>query len=47
MALWSLVLCPDDARKDPVMYGAEFGVVLLAKDPRAVSIQEGYRSFVL
>ena len=29
--VWSLALCPDDAKKDPVVYGAEFGVVFLSK----------------
>ena len=23
--VWSLALCPDDAKQDPVVYGAEFG----------------------
>ena len=36
--VWSLALCPDD---DSVVYGAEFGVVFLAKGPRTASIQEG------
>ena len=39
--VWSLALCPDDAKQDPVVYGAEFGVVFLAKGPRTASIQEG------
>ena len=39
--VWSLALCPDDAKQDPVVYGAEFGVVLLAEGLRTVSIQEG------
>ena len=39
--VWSLALCLDDAKQDPVVYGAEFGVVLLAKGPRTSSIQEG------
>ena len=39
--VWSLVLCPDDAKQDSVLCGAEFGVVLLAKGPRTASIQEG------
>ena len=39
--VWSLALCPDDAKQDPVMYGAEFGVVFLVEGPRIVSIQEG------
>ena len=29
--VWSLSLCPDDAKQDPVVYGAEFGVVFPAK----------------
>ena len=37
----SLALCPDDAKQDPVVYGAEFGVVFLAEGPRTASIQEG------
>ena len=28
---WSLPLCPDDAKQDPVVYSAEFGVVFLAE----------------
>ena len=40
--VWSLALCPDDAKKDPVVvYGAEFGVVFLAKGPLTASIQDG------
>ena len=39
--VWSLALCPDDAKQDPVVYGAEFGVVFLAEGPRTASIQEG------
>ena len=35
------MLCPDDAEQDPVVYGAEFGLVFLAKGPYASSIQEG------
>ena len=27
--VWSLALCPDDAKQDPVVYGAEFGVVCM------------------
>ena len=37
--VWSL--CPDEAKQDSVMYGTEFGVVLLAKGPGTASIQEG------
>ena len=39
--VWSLALCPDDTKQDSVVYGAEFGVVFLAKGPRTKSIQEG------
>ena len=38
--VWSLALRPDDAKQDPVMYSAEFGVVFLAKGSRTSSIQE-------
>ena len=34
---WSLALCPDDEKQDPVVYGAEFGVV-------CVHILHPYRS---
>ena len=30
-----------DAKQDPVVYGAELGVVFLAEGPRTASIQEG------
>ena len=39
--VWSLSLRPDDAKQDPVVYDAEFGVVFLAEGPRTASIQEG------
>ena len=39
--VWSLALCPDDAKQNPVVYGAEFGVVFLAEGPCTASIQEG------
>ena len=40
--VWSLALRPDDAKQDPVVYGAEFGNrVFLAEGPRTASIQEG------
>ena len=39
--VWSLALCLDDTKQDLVVYGAEFGVVFLAKGPRTASIQEG------
>ena len=38
--VWSLALCPKDAKQDPVVYGAEFSVVLLVEGPRTASIQE-------
>ena len=38
--VWSLALCLDDTKQDPVVYGAEFGVVFLAKGcSRTASIQ--------
>ena len=40
--VWSLALCPDDTKQDSVLYGAEFGVVVLAKGPRTASIQDGF-----
>ena len=39
--VWSLTLCPDDAKQDPVVYVAEFGVVFLVEGPRTASVQEG------
>ena len=39
--VWSFTLCPDDTKQDSVVYGAEFGIVFLAKGPRTVSMQEG------
>ena len=40
--VWSLALHPDDAKQDPVVYRAEFGVVFLAEGLRTIaSIQEG------
>ena len=38
--VWSLALCPDDTKQDSVVYGAEFGVVFLAKGRPTASIQE-------
>ena len=38
--VWSPAVCPDDAKQDPVVYGAEFGVVFLAEGPPTASIQE-------
>ena len=37
--VWSLALCPDDAKQNPVVYCAGFGVVFLAKGPRTEPIQ--------
>ena len=40
--IWSIPLRPDDAKQDPVVYGAEFGVVVfLAEGLRTASIQDG------
>ena len=39
--VWTFALSPDDAKHDPMVYGAEFGVVLLAEGPRTASTQEG------
>ena len=39
--VWSLALRPDDAKQNPMVYGAEFGVVFLVEGPRTASIQEG------
>ena len=39
--VWSLALCPDDAKQDPEEYGVEFGVVFMMKGPRTSSVQEG------
>ena len=39
--VWFLALCPSGAKQDPVVYGAEFGVVFLAEGPRTAFIQEG------
>ena len=39
--IWSLTLRPDDAKQDPVVYGAELGVVFLAEGLHTESIQEG------
>ena len=36
--VWSLALCPDDTKQDPVVYGAEFSVVFLAKGPQTTFI---------
>ena len=45
--VWSLTLYLDDTKQDSVVYGAEFGVVFLAKGPRTASIQEGLNCFHL
>ena len=37
--VWSLTLWPDDAKQDPVVCDAEFGVLVLAKVPRTAYIQ--------
>ena len=43
--VWSLALCSDDVKQDPVVYGTKFGVVFLAEGPRTASIQEGFDCF--
>ena len=40
--VWSLALCPDDAKQGPVVYDAEFGVMFLAEGPRAASMREDF-----
>ena len=45
--VWPLKLCPDDAKQDPVVYGAEFGVVFRAEGSRTASIQEDLDCFGL
>ena len=40
--VWSLAPCPDDAKQDPVVYSAGFGVVVfLVKGPHTAVIQKG------
>ena len=39
--VWCLALRPDDTKQDSMMYGAEFGVVFMAKGPHTASMQEG------
>ena len=34
--VWSLALCLDDTKQDPVVYGAEFRVGFLAKGPHVM-----------
>ena len=38
---WYLTLCPNGAKQNPVMYGAQFGVKFQAKGPCTASIQDG------
>ena len=38
--VWSLALCLDDVKQDPVVYGAEFGGGFLAEGSRTTYIQE-------
>ena len=45
--VWSLALCSDDAKQDPVVYSAELRVAFLAKGSRAASIQEDLDCLVL
>ena len=37
--VWSLAVRPNDAKQALVVYGGEFGIVLLAKNPRTADIQ--------
>ena len=37
--VWSVALCLDDAKQDPVVYGAECVEVFLSEGPCTVSIQ--------
>ena len=39
--VWALALCPDDAKQDPMVYSAEFGVVFVVKGLRTTSKQDG------
>ena len=39
--VWSLVLCPDNAKQDLVVYGVEFDVVFLVRGSLTASIHEG------
>ena len=43
--VWSLAVYPDDTKQDSMVYGAEFGAVLLAKGLCTASIQEGLDCF--
>ena len=45
--VWSLALCPNEAKQDPIVYGADFGVVFLAKSPCTTFIQQGLDSLGL
>ena len=40
--VWCLALCPNDTKQDPVVYGAEFGVVFVTKGPQSASMKEGF-----
>ena len=37
--VWSLALCPDNAKQNPVAYDAKFGVGSLAKGPHTTFMQ--------
>ena len=39
--VWSLALRPDDAKQDPVVYGAEVGTVFLAEGGSTYCIHTG------
>ena len=36
--VWSFALCLDNTKQDPVVCGAEFGLVFLAEGPHTASI---------
>ena len=40
--VWCLVLCSNDTKQDPVVYGAECGVVFVTKGPGPASIKEAF-----
>ena len=44
---WSLSPCPDNAKQNLVVFGAEFGVMFLVEGPHTTSIQEGLDCFGL
>ena len=43
--VWSLAPCHDGAKQDPVVYGAEFGLVFLAKGSTCLAKTHATRTF--